>query len=82
MIGQWEDGLVLKLKASGKAKPVHFETEGVLKKGEKGRIAIIFDGEKLLLYHNGEIKNEKKTGPLSFVIEVGPSQVIEFMSLF
>jgi hypothetical protein len=66
MIGQWEDSLVLKLRASGKPKPIHFETEGVLKKGEKGCIAIIFNGEKLLLYHNGEIKNEKKTGPLSF----------------
>jgi hypothetical protein len=65
MVGQWEDGLVFKLTASGKPKPIHFETEGVLKKGEKGCLAIIFNGEKLLLYHNGEIKNEKKTGPLS-----------------
>jgi len=66
MIGQWEDGAVFKVRASGQAKPIHFETEGVLKKGEKGRIAIIFSREKLLLYHNGEIKNEKKTGLLSF----------------
>lgn len=66
MIGQWEDGLVFKLRASGRPDLVHFETEGVLKKGEKGCIAIIFNGEKLLLYHNGKIKNEKKTGPLSF----------------
>jgi hypothetical protein len=66
MIGQWEDSIVYKLSASGKMEPIHFETEGVLKKGEKGSIAIIFDGEKLLLYHNGEIKHEKKTGPLSF----------------
>jgi VanZ family protein len=66
MIGQWKDSLVFKLKASGKPKPIHFETEGVLKKGEKGCIAIIFNGEKLLLYQNGEIRNEKITGPLSF----------------
>jgi len=66
MVGQWEDGVVFKLRASGKTKPIHFETEGVLKKDEKGRIAIVFNGDKLLLYHNGEIKNEKKTGPLSF----------------
>jgi hypothetical protein len=66
MIGQWKDSLVFKLRAAGKARPIHFETEGVLKKEEKGRIAIIFNGEKLLLYHNGEIKNERKTGPLSF----------------
>jgi len=66
MIGQWEDSLVFKLRAFGKPEPIHFETEGVLKKGEKGCIAIVFDGEKLLLYHNGEIKNKKRTGPLSF----------------
>jgi VanZ family protein len=66
MIGQWEDGIVFKLRALGKPKPIHFETERVLKKGEKERIGIVFDGEKLLLYQNGEIKNEKKTGPLSF----------------
>jgi VanZ family protein len=66
MIGQWEDSLVLKLSASGKPEPIHFETDGVLKKGEKGCIAIIFNGEKLVLYLNGEMKNEKKTGPLSF----------------
>jgi hypothetical protein len=57
IVGQWEDGVVFKLRASGKPKPIHFETEGVLKKGEKGCIAIIFNGEKLLLYHNGRIKN-------------------------
>jgi hypothetical protein len=66
MIGQWEDGIVFKLRAFGRTDLVHFETEGVLKKGDRGCIAIIFDGERLLLYHNGEIKNEKKTGPLSF----------------
>jgi hypothetical protein len=66
MIGQWEDSLVLKLKAFGRIDPVHFETEGVLKKGEKSSIAIVFNGEKLLLYDNGKIKNEKKTGSLSF----------------
>jgi len=66
MIGQWEDSLVFRLRPSGKARPIHFETEGVLRKGEKGYIAIIFNGERLLLYHNGEIKNEKKTGPLIF----------------
>jgi VanZ family protein len=66
MIGQWEDGIVFKLRTFGKAKPIHFETEGVLKKGEKGRIAIVFNGEKLFLYHNGKIRNEKNTGPLNF----------------
>jgi hypothetical protein len=38
-----------------------------LKKGEKGSIAIVFDGEKLLLYHNGKIKN-KKRGQIYFFI--------------
>ena len=66
MVGQWEDSLVLKLRAFGRTDLVHFETEGVLKKGKKKYIAIIFNGEKLLLCQNGEIKNEKNTGPLSF----------------
>jgi VanZ family protein len=66
MIGQWEDGVVFKITACEKPEPIHFETEGVLKKGGEGCIAIIFNGEKLVLYHNGRIKNEKKTGPLSF----------------
>jgi hypothetical protein len=66
MIGQWKDSIVVKLRATGKPEPIHFETEGVLRKGEKGYIAIIFNGEKLLLYHNGRIRNEKKTGSLSF----------------
>jgi glycopeptide antibiotics resistance protein len=66
MVGQWEDSIVFKLRAIEKKEAIHFETEEVSKKGQKGRIAIIFDGEKMLLYHNGEIKNEKNTGPLSF----------------
>ena len=66
MIGQWEDSLVFKLRASGKPEPIHFETEGILQKGERGRVAIVFNGEKLVLYRDGHIKNEKKTGPLSF----------------
>ena len=66
MIGQWEDSIVFKLRALGIPSPIHFETEGILKKGEKGWVIIVFDGEKLLLYHNGEIKNEKMTGPLIF----------------
>jgi hypothetical protein len=66
MIGQWEDSIVFKLRAIEKTEPIHFETEGVLKTGQKGSIAIIFDGEKLFLYHNGKLKNEKRTGLLSF----------------
>ena len=66
MIGQWKDSIVFKLRASENRGPIHFETEGVFKRGEKECIAIIFNGEKLLLYHHGRIRNEKKTGPLNF----------------
>ena len=67
MVGQREDSLVFKLRAREKPEPIHFETGGVLKKGEKACIAIIFNGDRLLLYHhNGGIKNEKTTGPLNF----------------
>lgn len=66
MIGQWEDSIVFRLRAAGRPKLIHFESDGVLRKGKKEWIAIVFDGEKLLLYHNGEIKNQKKTGILDF----------------
>jgi VanZ family protein len=45
---------------------VHFEAEGVLKKGVREWVAVVFDGETLSLYVDGAIKEVKKTGTLNF----------------
>jgi|GEM_PF-135609 len=66
MIGQWEDAFVFRLNADYKEKPVHFETEGILKKGKDTWIAIVYDKEHLLLYQDGVKKHEKKVGFLRF----------------
>lgn len=66
MLGQWEEGLVLLLKNSSRAKPIHFEVEGVLGRGESQRITIIFDGDKLLLLEDGKLRGQRKTGALDF----------------
>jgi len=65
-LGQWNDCLVFLLRASGPARMVHFEVEGVLKKGVKEWVAIVFDGERLSLYRDGALKGAKRTGPLDF----------------
>lgn len=66
MVGQWEDGLVVKVNSANRLHPVHFETPDIFKTGEKCHLAIVFNGDKLLLYKNGKKKNVRKTGPLNF----------------
>jgi VanZ family protein len=66
MAGQWKTNLVFKLKAEGRSKPIHFETEGICKVGERTSLAIIFDGTRLLAYQEGKKIKERKTGPLTF----------------
>jgi hypothetical protein len=66
MLGQWEEGLVFRLRAGNKPRPVHFEVEGVFRKGERKSIALVFDGKRLSLYENGLEKAARQPGPLEF----------------
>ncbi len=66
ILGQWEEGLVFLLKNSSRAKPIHFEVEGVLRTGEGKTVTVVFDGDKLLLFHNGKLRGQRRTGTLNF----------------
>ena len=66
MVGQWKDSLVFKVKVDNKTMPVHFETEGILNKNEKASILIVFNGNELISYKDGEIKGRMKTGLIKF----------------
>ena len=66
MVGQWEDNLIFRLKTGVTKRIIHFETDHVLKKGEKSWLAIVFDGNGLSLYQEGKIRNRMRTGPLDF----------------
>ena len=66
MVGQWADNLVFKLKADGRSKPIHFETDGIFKVGKRTSLAIVFDGDKLIAYQDGTKRKERTLGPMTF----------------
>jgi hypothetical protein len=73
MVGQWGNDLVFRLKADGRAKPIHFETDEILKKGERTSLAIIFDGSKLFAYQQGKKVKERTIGSLTFSGGINPT---------
>jgi hypothetical protein len=66
MIGQWSSSLIFKLKADGRAKPIHFEMDDFFKVGARTSVAIVFDGDKLIAYQDGTKRKERTIGPMTF----------------
>jgi VanZ family protein len=66
MVGQWENGLVFKVRSANRLHPIHFETSDIFKNGKKCDLTIVFNGDKLILYKDGKKRNVRKTGPLNF----------------
>ncbi len=66
MVGQWKDGLFFRLKAADNKKMIHIGAGEIFKKGEKTRLAIVFDGDSLYIYKDGKIKNRRQVGALNF----------------
>ncbi len=66
LLAQWEEGLVFLLKNSTRTRPIHFEVDKVFRRGETQAITVIFDGDKLILFENGKLRSQMKTGALNF----------------
>ena len=66
MVAQWDESLVFRVTADGKAKPVHFETGEFFKKNKTTSLAIVYDGTTFRSYRNGLKMKETQVGPLTF----------------
>jgi len=66
LLAQWNDSLVFLMETAGGNRRVHFEVEGVLRKGERQSLALAYDGQALSLYRNGDLRSTRRTGPLDF----------------
>ena len=66
IVGQWKDGVVLHLPDYKRQKEIHFGADDLLKKDERVRFLINFDGMKLSLYKDGKARKFRETGALTF----------------
>jgi len=66
MISQKKKSLVFRIKADEHSKILYFENEGILKRGKASWVAIVYDGEKIMLYQDGQLIYAAKTGKLGF----------------
>ncbi len=66
LAGQWKDGMVLHLPDYNRQKEIHFGAEGMLKKDERVKQLISYDGTRLVLYKDAKVEKYRETGPLSF----------------
>lgn len=66
MVGQWRAGIELRIKSDGNTRTISFGKKNVFRKGEQARFAIVYDLNRLVLYHNGEKIAARRTGPLTF----------------
>jgi len=66
MVGQWRSGIELRIKSDSNTRTISFGKKNVFRKGEQARFAVVYDLNKLILYHNGEKIAARRTGPLTF----------------
>ena len=66
LLGQWKDGLVLHSRTEQKSRGSNSGSEEALKKDERTQCLISYDGVKLILYQDGQVKNYRETGPSDF----------------
>jgi hypothetical protein len=65
-LAQWKDGLELRVRTERNAAGMIFGADGVLGKGKRTVCLIIYDGQKMHLYENGQLVRKDNRGPLSF----------------
>jgi hypothetical protein len=66
LFGQWKDGFLPVLRADQKSNTIKLGVEGALRKGERSRFLLSYDGRKFRLYQDGIIRNSGEVGALTF----------------
>ncbi|MCX8022645.1 MAG: exosortase [Syntrophorhabdaceae bacterium] len=66
MIGQWDESLILRIKADNWVKTIQFETERFFNKYRTTWAVIVYDGKNLTSYRNGTKIKQIEVGRLSF----------------
>jgi len=66
MVGQWKDSLVFEIKDDKRDLPLHYEVNKILPRNELTSVAVVFDGDNIRMFKNGELRGTRKTGPLAF----------------
>ncbi|HPQ43958.1 MAG TPA: VanZ family protein [Syntrophales bacterium] len=66
IVGQWKDGIELRIQSDGTASTISFGKKHVFTKGKPTRFAIVYDQNRFDLYQNGKKIATRKTGPMTF----------------
>jgi VanZ family protein len=66
-INQREDGLVFGINTDEyPEKMLYLEKQGIFKVGKESWIAIVFNGDELMFYQDGQLRGARRTGKLTF----------------
>jgi VanZ family protein len=66
MVGQWRKGLELRIRSANGPRTISFGKKDVFKKAGPAWFAIVYDGNRLILYQNGKIVATRRVGRLIF----------------
>lgn len=66
LFGQWKDGFLPVLRADQKSQTIKLGVGDALRKGERSRFLLSYDGKKLRLYQDGIVRNSRDMGALTF----------------
>jgi VanZ family protein len=66
ILGQWKDGLVPTFRTEKVISGIKIGVGNALKKEERTRFLISYDGKALRVYQDGRMRNHRETGPTPF----------------
>jgi len=66
MVGQWKNGIVLRIRQAKNPVLIHFGKKNVFYDEKPSRFAFVYDGNTLTLYHNGRKSAHRRTGVMNF----------------
>jgi len=66
ILGQWKDGFIPVLRTDQKIEGIKVGVKDALRKDERSRFLISYDGKRLYLHQDGLVRIYRETGPLTF----------------